>query len=347
MTEAAIAVPDPDLPDGGEITGAGKNPYLIYLARFASGQSRRTMGGCLDRIAALFTQTSGTVPHGFGQDFPWWSLRNEHTEAMRALLHKQTAAPPGRPVRQWSPAQVNKHLSALRGVLRQAWKLGLMTTDNYTRAVAIESAKGSRVPVGRSISAEEFAAMLGACATGGMPGKRDAALIAFLHSTGLRRSEVAAVRRADYDAGAGSVRVIGKGNKERIVFVHPDAARYLSAWLSVSADIRSALFCPVNRWGQLADRHLSDRSIAHAVNHRRLQAALAPLSPHDFRRTFAGDLLDGGADLVQVKGLLGHESADVTARYDRRPARQRQAAVNRLHLPSPDELTRNGEGAAK
>src|SRR5208282_1271700 len=136
---------------------------------------------------------------------------------------------------------------------------------------------------------------------------------------------------------------IGKGNKERIVYIHTDAARYLSSWLSVSTRIRGPLFCAVDRWGNLADRHLSDRTIAYVVNQRRLHAGLAPLSPHDFRRTFAGDMLDAGADLVQVKGLLGHESADVTARYDRRPARQRQAAVNRLSLPSPDELARTDE----
>lgn len=323
-----------------ELPPSDTNAYLVYLARLDSDESRRTMRDCLDRIAGMATGTEDPPPLPWsGQAFAWHLLRHQHTAALRARMHERVTNRAGRVSAPWSPSHINKHLVALRSVLKQAWKLGDMTTDDYMRAVAIDSAKGHREPVGRSIRAEEFAAMLAACREDPQPaGARDAAIIAVLHSTGLRRSEIAKARRADYDAGVGSLRVIGKGNKQRTVYIHADAAPYVTAWLHVSAQVRGPLFCPVTRHGTLVDRPMTPRAVAALVDKRRLQAGLTRLAPHDFRRTFAGDLLDAGADLVQVKGLLGHTSADVTARYDRRPERQRQAAVNRLTLPAPQKL---------
>jgi site-specific recombinase XerD len=324
------------LDEDKELPSPECNPYVVYLARLDSDESRRTMRSCLDRIAAIAANLKGSPPAGLGARFTWHLLRHQHTAALRAEIHKQTSARSGQP---WSPNQINKHLVALRGVLKQAWKLEQMTTDAYMRASSIDAAKGSREPVGRSVAAEEFAKLLGICLEeGSASGTRDAAIFAVLHSTGLRRAEVAKIARADYDAGAGSIRVIGKGNKQRTVYVHEDATKYVSRWLRISEHIRGPLFCPIDRHGHLSDRVMTPRAIAHVVSKRRLQAGLAKLSPHDFRRTFAGDLLDSGADLVQVKGLLGHTSADVTARYDRRPERARKAAVGRLRLPSPDAI---------
>lgn len=323
-----------------ELPSPGTNAYLVYLGRLDSDESKRTMRDCLDRIAAMAVGQEDPPPAPWsGQAFTWHLLRHQHTAALRARMHERVTNRAGRAATPWSPSHINKHLVALRSVLKQAWKLGDMTTDDYMRAVAIDSAKGHREPVGRSIRAEEFAAMLAVCKEDPKPaGARDAAIIAVLHSTGLRRSEVAKAQRADYDAGVGSLRVIGKGNKQRTVYFHADATPYVTAWLRISGQIRGPLFCPVTRHGDLVDRPMTPRAIAALVDKRRLQAGLARLAPHDFRRTFAGDLLDAGADLVQVKGLLGHSSADVTARYDRRPERQKQAVVNRLTLPEPKRL---------
>lgn len=326
-------LPEEDLPS------PETNAYHVYLGRLGSPESERTMRRCLDWIAAMATGREDPPPAGFGHAFTWHLLRHQHTAALRTRMHEQVTIREGKTAVPWSPNHINKYLVALRGVLKQAWKLGNMSTDDYMRASSIDSAKGHREPAGRSVQANEFAAMLAACKEDPKPaGVRDAAIFAVLHSTGLRRAELASARRADYDAGVGSLRVVGKGKKQRTVYIHEDATPYVTAWLRVSEQIRGPLFCPITKHATLADRPMTPRAIAYVVNKRRLQAGLAPLSPHDFRRTFAGDLLDSGADLVQVKGLLGHASADVTARYDRRPERKRQAAVNRLKLPEPKKL---------
>src|ERR1035441_3798710 len=86
-------------------------------------------------------------------------------------------------------------------------------------------------------------------------------------------------------------------------------------------------------------RHMTPRAIGFIVDRRRLAAKLPRLAPHDFRRTFAGSLLNEGVDLLRVQQLMGHSSPVTTSLYDRRPSEQRKAAVDLLHLPSPDELS--------
>ncbi len=126
--------------------------------------------------------------------------------------------PDGEPV-PWSPAYRNLHLSALRGVLRTAWRLGEMSTDDYQRAAAVRNFRGTRLPAYRSVHAAEFTALLAACAADPSPaGVRDAALLAVLYTTGARRAEVAAPR--GLRPGERSLRITGKGDKQRIEYVH-------------------------------------------------------------------------------------------------------------------------------
>jgi site-specific recombinase XerD len=69
------------------------------------------------------------------------------------------------------------------------------------------------------------------------------------------------------------------------------------------------------------------------LNKRGQQAGINHFSPHDLRRTLAGDLLDSGADLVTVKDILGHASVDTKAGYDRRPEERKRKAVEKIHVP--------------
>jgi site-specific recombinase XerD len=82
-------------------------------------------------------------------------------------------------------------------------------------------------------------------------------------------------------------------------------------------------------------RPLSTQAVDAIVEKRVAEAAVAALSPHDFRRTFVGDILDAGHDLATAQQLAGHASPVTTARYDRRGARAQARATADLHFPLP------------
>lgn len=320
---------DPDLRKGKfpEVDRA-RNPYLTYVSSLPSDESKRVMRGCLDRLAGLMLEREPAP--WLGQGVPWWRLEYAHTSSLRARLLETG----------WSPSYVNLHLTALRRVLEEAWRLGLMGAEDYHRAREVKNARGSRLPVGRSIAEQEIAALLEVClADSSLAGVRDAALVAVLQSTGSRRAEVASLKDGDYDPGSRDLTVIGKGDKQRIVHLHEVAADYLGAWLSRDERPRGALFCPINRWGAPVSRHLTGKAVGDIVGRRRREAKLPPMSAHDFRRTLAGELLDLDVDLARVQQLLGHASPITTSRYDRRPVKQRRAAIDLLTLPRPEELT--------
>jgi len=304
-----------------------ENPYWVYLARF-SGESRRTMRGCLDRIAAILADQPAAP--GLGEHVPWEGIRYPHVVLLRTEFTERWA----------SLSHVNKHLSALRGVLLECWHLRLMSAEDYQRARDIKNVKGSREAAGRSIHTDEISALLAVClADASIPhGVRDAAIVAILQSTGIRRAEAAAALIERYDYGERSLRVIGKGNKERTVYLHQTAVPYLDRWLVTVSARRGPVFRSVDRWGHIGTEPLSARAIGYILNERREQAGLPRLSTHDFRRTFIGDFIDAGGDLVQAQKLAGHASATTTAAYDRRPGRALRNAVDRLSLPTPDEL---------
>jgi site-specific recombinase XerD len=190
-------------------------------------------------------------------------------------------------------------------------------------------------------------ATLAACDADPSPaGRRDGALLAVLYTTGTRRAEIAGLALADYDPAERSLRVRGKGDKERTVYVTEQAAARLDMWVAARGRTPGALFPPINKGGRCGTRvvagrpefaHPTGQAIAGMVARRLTAAGAGAHTPHDFRRTFIGELLDAGVDLATAQQLVGHASPATTARYDRRPGRRRRAAVDRLRLPRPGE----------
>jgi len=178
--------------------------------------------------------------------------------------------------------------------------------------------------------------LIGACEVDpSAAGARDAAIIAVMYATGVRRASVVYLDLADYDAETGTMRVRqAKRRKEYLVYLSQDGAqRALADWLTVRGDSPGPLFWPVSKGGAMANRRLSTQAIYNLLLKRARQAGIDRFSPHDLRRTLAGDLLDAGADIVTVKRILGHASVDTTARYDRRPEEVKRKAANLIHVP--------------
>ncbi|MFL5734130.1 MAG: tyrosine-type recombinase/integrase [Chloroflexia bacterium] len=297
---------------------ADEHPAAVYLARLAPG-SRRTMSAALDIIAGLLTSNNRNL-----QTLEWSSLRYQHTAAVRALLADL-----------YAPATANKMLAALRGVLRESWRLGQMTAEDFHRAADLPSVRGTSLLRGRALSHGELRALFTACAADdSASGKRDAALLAVLYNCGLRRSEVVALDLSDYEPESGVLKVrSGKGNKARTAYAAEAARAAIDAWLRVRGPGPGPLFCPVNKAGKITVRRITDQAVRKTMRKRAAQGGVASFSPHDLRRTMIGDLLDAGADISTVQRLAGHANVTTTARYDRRGEATKRKAAEMLHVP--------------
>lgn len=314
----------------------GINPYRTYIGRLKSPQSKRVMKGALDNLTRIVARdATGSEPNfsAPGASFPWWLLRYQHTSRIAALLSSQN--PP------YASSYINKHLAALRGVLKECWKLELMTGDDYTRAKNIEDVKFHREPAGRLIHDDDITTLLGICSDG-IIGIRDAALLATLRCTGIRCEEAATALIERYDGRRRTLRVIGKGNKERTVPIHPAGVPYLERWLALLGDQRGPMFRAVDKHQRIGGE-LSPGAIQRRIDLRWRQAGLRKLTAHDFRRTFLSELLDSGADAMQARKVAGHSSVATTQLYDLREDRGIQEAVDRMHIVIPAPLAGTGQ----
>ena len=255
---------------------------------------------------------------------PWAALRYQHTAAIRTALAER-----------YAPATVNNYLSALRGVLKEAWRLGQLDAESYQRAIDLEPVRGETLPAGREIAPTELQELFRIIEMDDGPlGARDAALLSLLYGGGLRRSEAVALDFADYDRDSGALSIRrGKGRKARIAYATDGARDALDAWLEVRGREPGPLLTVVRRGGHVALKRLTPQTVYDAMRRRADQAGLKRLSPHDFRRTFIGDLLDRGADLSAVQQLAGHANPATTTRYDRRGERAKRRAAELLHVP--------------
>ncbi len=269
--------------------------------------------------------TIARLAGGSPDTLDWSSLRYEHTQAIRARL-----------IAEHAPAGVNKILAALRGVLKEAWRLGQMDAETYHRAIDLPSIRGVRLPTGRALTKRELQKLFGACAGDShLLGRRDAAMLALAYGAGLRRSELVGLDLSDYNPETSELVVrSGKGQKDRRVYATDGAKVALDTWLDARGADPGPLFWPADGRGRaLVNRRMSDHAVLLLLRRRAVQAKVAPFTPHDLRRTFIGDLLDAGADMSVVQQLAGHASVETTARYDRRGEATKRRAAELLHVP--------------
>ncbi|MFN8531880.1 MAG: site-specific integrase [Anaerolineae bacterium] len=323
----AIVLSMPQTPD--------QHPALVYLAQKPSANSRRGLRNSLNTVADIlqpgrFAKPTKSSPHIEHQAYhnrflliDWAKLRYQHVAAVRASL-----------MQKYAPASVNHALSALRGVLKECWRLGYMTAEEYHKAVDIQNIKAHVIPAGRDLSGGELSALSYACMDDPTPhGVRDAAIIALLAVCGLRRAELTGLDRFDFD-GEDKITVRGgKGRKDRTVYASGGALVALNDWLQLRGHKAGALFVPITRGGKLViTRPMTEQAIYKLLHKRAEQAGVRDFSPHDLRRTVAGDLLDAGVDIVTVANILGHSDVNTTRRYDRRPEDIKRVAAGKLNF---------------
>ncbi len=237
------------------------HPAHIYLHGFSSPNSQRAMTRALERIAEL-------IPFPIN-DVKWWGIPIGHHWSIREEL-----------ATRYAPATANQSLSALRGVLAIARRMELMPPALYEAALAIPLVPSSPRTAERTPSKRQIDRLMRTTQGSGDPkGARDAAILGVLTGAGLKRSEVAALRLADYEPRSGRLTLksetIRLGQRERAL---------LRAWISYRGRAHGPLFLPMRKAGRLERRQMSGQAVAAVVAERAAQSALGRLSPEDLRR---------------------------------------------------------------
>jgi len=181
----------------------------------------------------------------------------------------------------------------------------------------IESPKiGRKLPEFLTIA--EIDAMQAAIDLSKSDGHRNKAIIETLYSCGLRVSELVNLKLTELFFDDGYIRVIGKGNKERLVPIGHKAIRDINQYLQQRNDVNSRIdeeyknIIFLNRWGRQLTREMVFTIIK---KYAKLAGITKNISPHTLRHSFATHLVEGGADLRAVQEMLGHESIQTTEIY--------------------------------
>lgn len=205
----------------------------------------------------------------------------------------------------YSHKSISRILSSLRSFYNFLIDIKLLNTNIFKRVRNPKVQK--KLP--NYLTEEEIQELLDSIDIKDNNGLRDKCLIELIYSTGVRVSEVSNLRLTDIDFNNKSIRVLGKGSKERIVYYGNTLSELLNNYLKEN-NIKDYLFL------NSKNNQLSRQSIEAIMNKRmKLSCIKHKASPHTLRHSFATHLLDNGADLKSVQDLLGHESMNTTEIY--------------------------------
>ncbi len=320
----------------------GRDQFLqsLHLEAAASDHTVRAYRTDLDQFAAFLqaweageeTDYRGNRPerqHGTPSRLDAAAITAASVRAWAARMHAA----------QLSPVTVGRKLAAVRSFTSYLCREGVLTA-NPARLVHNPKV-AQRSPA--FLTESEVATLLEFDDDSAV-GTRDRAALELLYATGLRASELSGLEVDDIDASARCLRVVGKGDKERIVPFGEPAAMALCAWLpirqqwldrppkigptaaTVRTDAKGALL--LSQRGRRLDTPALRRILARRLGE---SAMTKRVTPHALRHSFATHLLNAGADLRAIQELLGHASLATTQRYTHLSTRQLQEVYRSSH----------------
>ena len=240
--------------------------------------------------------------------------------------------------RTGTPNTVNTRLCAIKGLARCLWLSERMDSRQYERMKGIRHVRGSRISHGRMLEDSEIMELFARCDRNNPgSGRRDAAIFAVMLGCGLRRSEVAGLDASSLHIEGEAkpfIRIVGKGNKERDVYLPGFALTRLNEWLYERGSFRGAVFTRILKSCDITDEPLSGKAVYEICRKYGRKLGMKSWTPHDCRRTCASSLIAGGVDLVSVRDFLGHASVVTTQIYDRRSKDRLKAVADKLKLPA-------------
>jgi len=227
------------------------------------------------------------------------------------------------------PRSTARQLSSFRRFFRYLVREGVVREDP-TAQIAMPKI-GRSLP--KSLTEEEVESLLGAPTVTDPLGNRDRTMLEVLYATGLRVSELVNLRNAQVNLNQGVIRILGKGNRERLIPLGEEAVRWIIEFsraprAEILLERQTDYVFPTRR----GDR-MTRQAFWHIIKRYARKAGIAKeLSPHTLRHAFATHLLNHGADLRVVQMLLGHSDLSTTQIYTH-VARERMKELHSQHHP--------------
>ena len=294
------------------------NAISSYLERLSSARSRNTMTCVAHVIVRNLLQLD--------EFFKWDYLSEELTTRLFSELASQ----------HYSPTTLKTYLYCLKGIAERLWVSKRLQSDEYMLIQKVKPVRGSRLNHGRMLTKEELKKLFDYYDRNSEPiNVRDSAIFAVMYFCGLRRSEVIGLRieNISLDPVNPYMRLIGKGNKERVINIPPSAIKRLGKWLDMRSADKGILFTRITRYGEIDESHAISGSLIYKICTESAQkAGIDNWSPHDARRTCASQLLSAGVDIVTVRDYLGHSSINTTKIYDKRSEDRLQDVARKFDL---------------
>lgn len=271
---------------------------VFLSSRKIEGLSERTLDGYKNELSMFAQYVNKAI------------VQVTTTDIRKYLAHNK----------KWMISTVDRKLSVIKTFFGWLVKEEMLLRDPSAKINAPKKPK--RLP--KSLSVEELEIVRESCET-----LRERALIEVLYATGCRLGELMNMKINDVNIQEMRLRVIGKGDKERIVYLSFKALHHLRKYLKSRQDDCEYLFVTDRR----PARQMADRTIERLVDKVAERAKISKkLTPHVFRHTKATLMMENGADLADVQQILGHENPSTTLVYAHVSEERKQQAHKRFHV---------------
>lgn len=264
--------------------------------------------------------------------YPWHLLRYQHVAAIQTALTTMKTPP-------YSHTVINRSITAMRRVLKEARRLGWMRPEDYETAKDIEKVQGERLQKGRHIENYELAEIIEKCSVGIGANQRalDTAVISMIWGTGCRRGDVSSAQYDAYDPAKKTLVVVGKRNKQRKIPLPGAVWKAVDIWTLARGAHPGPLFHPVSQSDRvMIDRRIHPRTVGTILD--KIVARCTGLqdsrfTSHDFRRTFISNEIDKGTSLSALAKMVGHDDVNTTVGYDLSKERAMRKIADGIELP--------------